>query len=390
MTKQTDFKYWPVNWTDGMLLNKGHLAHQDAVFNERVCDAIRINQSLLNYGILPRQGNSENCIVNISVDGQTLLKVKVDKCLAVTPNGLRISIPGEEWELANTSVDLKNFAEGKGTDSPSAFYVTLAVNPGKFVPFGTPDPEEEPPRFPYLHPCYNISLIPANDIDMAGPGGHILPIAMLTYQNNQFQQSEGYIPPCTSIQSHGKLTGFVQLLQKNLRALETSSITIVQKVRGKHQENILALGINSMAEQIMQSAGFMLQYLSLQANYAPVIDLLVQISALARSLRNKLDTWQGIGKEEILTYMAEWCNLNQGEFESTISELVNMEYKHHNMAVSLQAAEKLFNILAPAFTVLAELDYIGKKIDTDLFVKEEIIETGEYAQKTKKGGIFRK
>ena len=81
--------YFPVHWIDGMKINKGHfLSVQDSV-SDMLRDGIGIHLSMQNYGLLPVEDSLK---LSLSIDNHKLLRVRVEECQAVTPNGSRISI----------------------------------------------------------------------------------------------------------------------------------------------------------------------------------------------------------------------------------------------------------------------------------------------------------
>jgi hypothetical protein len=62
--------------------------------------------------------------------------------------------------------------------------------------------------------------------------------------------------------------------------------------------------------------------------------------------------------------------------------LAGLVYKHHDIATSLKKADNFLRILVPLLKSLSELDYIGKKVDTTLFVTEENDATDDKMEQT--------
>jgi hypothetical protein len=101
------------------------------------------------------------------------------------------------------------------------------------------------------------------------------------------------------------------------------------------------------------------------------------VAALARLLKNRLDVYTGPLKDELLNYFAEWCNINQGEWETVTTGLSNFRYDHRNIREALRQADAFIQLLIRLFSSLAALEYIGKKREAGIFVKEHLVVPAE-------------
>jgi len=135
---------------------------------------------------------------------------------------------------------------------------------------------------------------------------------------------------------------------------------IVQKLC----ENILAFTASQLAE--LKSAGVVC---------APVT-MITKVSALSRLMKNTIDCYLGAGKEELINYFTEWCNVSQGELERIIIELANHQYDHLDINNSMDKVTEFTKIVSGLFHRLAKLEYIGKRKEAGIFVKEEVIKQG--------------
>ncbi len=70
--------------------------------------------------------------------------------------------------------------------------------------------------------------------------------------------------------------------------------------------------------------------------------MLLSVVALARVLKNFIDARSGAGKEELLNYFAEWCNVSQGDFEVIFSETINTDYNHNQMDIVICENYKIY------------------------------------------------
>lgn len=396
MIKPVEFEYWPVNWVDGMSINKDHFIGQDLYLTERFNDLGLLNLSPLKYGILPLENNQVSLEIKADVDNQKVVKIILKKCTAITAGGIRINIPGKEWSIPETFIKMLDFPGFSDNSATGDYYVVLTINPFKTENWGTANPNEEPPRKPFTRPFYSLSVISGKDIAVQGPGPFMIPLHVFSLKGGQIQFDNKYIPPCVTIGANEHLSNFLLLAKKSFRSLENDSIKIVQKVRSKYQENVLAQAISALSEQIMRFTSSTLSEMNLTGEWQPPVFVVEKVVAFARTIKNSIDTWQGHGKEEMLNYLTEWCDLNQGTFEKTLNDLIDLVYIHYDLRQAIQTAENLLTTLSPVFAILADLDYIGKKIDTNMFVKEDIIDdddrsdAGGYEEETlkPKKGLF--
>lgn len=366
---QEKFNHPGVNWFDGMSINKCHFVAQENHLKELYIDAVgqRIDES--NYGILP-SARGEQYAVQIDIDNKNVLKAKIRNLRAVTLGGARIEITASSCPVLEFT---KNLSEPKRQNNgENIFTLVLTVNPFARVPFGDADPEETPPRKPFVLPEYSLDLIKIKDFGESEIGLFHLTLGVVRLKNGQFSVDSNYIPPCTSLISSPLLLDFYERTERGLIQLEKHVTVIVQKVRGKQQDNKLAQSISGISDNILTYLSHELSGISLHIGHKAPVFLIEKIMVLSRITHNSIETWQGSGKEELLNYLTEWCDLNQGMLDKTLRELAALKYNHHDTASAVEKATNFLNIINPLFKTLSELDYIGKKIDTNLFVTEEL------------------
>jgi len=303
----------PVNFIDGMKINKRYFIDIQNFVIDSVRDAIGVHTSMLTYGLLPV---NDPVRMNLSVDTHKNLRLRIEECHAITPNGSRIDI-SSNTEQSTLSFSYPEIIKEIKEDEV-ALLACISVNPFKRVPCGDPDPEENPPRDPYTEPEYYLSLVKEEDLrkDM-GVGGHYLIVGKIWVSGGNTNLDSSYIPPCVLVASHQKLQQLYNEIDRFYGQMEIYAIQIAQKIHTK------------------------------------IID--------ARS---------GVGKEELLNYFADWCNVSQGEFETVFSEVINTEYNHNQIGDSVVKVERFMKTLEDLFAILNRLDFIGKKRDGSIFVSE--------------------
>ena len=96
---------------------------------------------------------------------------------------------------------------------------------------------------------------------------------------------------------------------------------------------------------------------------------------MARVLKNTLDQYVGAGKDELLNYFMEWCDLNQGELEILITNLTTHKYEHEDINNTVEITAAFTKSISSLFHSLSRLEYIGKKKEANIFVKEEVVKS---------------
>ena len=105
--------------------------------------------------------------------------------------------------------------------------------------------------------------------------------------------------------------------------------------------------------------------------------MITGVATIARLLKNRLDIYTGPLKDETLNYFSEWCNIQQNQFESTTTNLSNCRYDHMNIRDTLHKAGEFIRLTLRLFSSLAALEYIGKKREAGIFVKEHLVVPAE-------------
>jgi hypothetical protein len=360
--------HFPVNWIDGMKINKTHFTDVQNFVSDSVRDSVGVHTSMISYGLLPVQDPIK---INLIIDNHKLLRIKVEECHAITPNGSRIEIGGGVSESLSLSIPYPEAARELKEDENAVLLACISVNPFKRTPYGEPDPEENPPRYPYSFPEYTLNLIPEDELkNTIGFGTHYLTIGKILVSSGESRIDENYIPPSVSVSSHKKLQELFVEIDHFYGQIELYAVQIAQKIHAKKQSNELALMMEMMSEKTLNYLGMEINKFRWMSPHTPPAEMLVSVVALARLLKNFIDSRSGAGKEELLNYFAEWCNVSQGDFEVIFSETINSDYNHNQMDKTIVKIRRFMKTLEDLYSVLSRLDYIGKKRDGSIFVSE--------------------
>lgn len=360
--------HFPVNWIDGMSINKTHFTDVQNFVSDSVRDAVGVHTSMIGYGLLPVKNPVK---INLIIDNHKLLRIKVEECHAITPNGSRIEIGDGTSENLSLSIPYPEAVRELKENENAVLLACISVNPFKRTPHGEPDPEENPPRYPYTLPEYTLNLIPEDELkNTVGFGTHYLTIGKILVSSGESRIDENYIPPCVSVSGHQKLQELYMDIDRFYGQIELYSVQIAQKIYSKKQNNELALMMELMADKTLNYLGMEINKFRWMSPHTPPAEMLVSVVALARILKNFIDARSGAGKEELLNYFAEWCNVSQGDFETIFSEAINTDYSHNQMDIVIAKIIRFMKTLEDLYAVLSRLDYIGKKRDGSIFVSE--------------------
>ena len=368
--------YNRVNWIDGMKINKSHFIEQDNATLQMIRNGLLKDINAVNYGLLADASHEDAIDLGISMDGQSTVHVQLNKCQAITQGGYLIDISSE------TSDQLKKRNKPittslSFTDEQQEFYIVLTVHPFNRVALGDANEKEEPPRHPYVLPEYVIDVIPEGDLNRSEVGLYHITLGKIIYEDGRAQLAEDFIPPCASIQSHEDLKYTFAEIEAFLNAMERYSIQIVQKIHHKKQTNDLAVMVQFITQNVLVHLGGSLSAYRLEDRYAPPIQMITKLMALARVIKNSIDVYVNTGKEQLLNYLSDWCDVSQGAFENTLIEMISLEYQHTDINKALNHVSSFTKLVLSLFKKLDELDYIGKKSDSKIFVKEEVVAKNE-------------
>lgn len=378
-------KYFPVNWVDGMKIKKQHFIDTENAMLDQLRDAITVGLHAQNYGLLPPKAEQKESLrCWFVIDNQQLWRVKLTECRAVTPGGGRIEIPEHTVHSLKYATTFPE-AEYKWDPShaESTFYILIQVNPFDRQPSGEPLLQEDPPRLPYATPEYNLYVIPASQLPQGQLGSYQMILGKITVKDTRPQLDDDYIPPCAIVAAHPALADLHQELDQFLGQMELYGVHIVQKIYSRKQDNDLAQVVLYITEKMVQYLSTRITQFRWLGLYQTPAEMLEVVAGLARTMKNAIDQRASAGKEELLNYLSEWCELRQGELETLMINCANIRYKHMDVRECLQPMIPFVRAVNKLFDSLSRLDYIGRKQDSGIFVKEESPEDSEYLRKHK-------
>lgn len=364
-------KYFPVNWIDGMKINKNHFIAQDNAWNNALADMAALNVSPVRFGILPASASGEdNFSVNISIDNQGTLKATVLACQAITSGGVRIHLPSIADNHSADGAPSVSF-DFKTSGSETIYWVILTVNPYERLAAGSPDTSENPPRYPFAVPSYTLQLISNSQYAQYAGHPYALFIGKIIVNGNDVRVDDEYIPPAYCISAHPDLFALHGELDQYLGNMEMRSAQIVQKIFKKSQQNELSELVLFLCDRVMLYLGQCITDFRWNMIYDTPAKLFSTIASLSRVMKNTIDLRIGSGKEELMNYLSEWCELNQGELEGLFTAIATMRYDNNDINNNIEKTIQFVKVTGKLFDTLSNLEFIGKRKESGIFVKEE-------------------
>ncbi len=371
-------QYLPVNWTDGMKVNKEHFIATENFTIDHLRDASSIGISSINFGLLPPLKGSGAQLSNYEVTktATNQIQIRVTHCQAITPGGVRISIvsgEGINQDAIMEVIDLEGNGETNMLDGhEERFYVILVVNPFARMPSGNPDPEEIPIRQPFVQPAYSLQLVHTNNVNLDQLGGYHLVIGQIVRNGTDYSKDKYFIPPCSTVTSSELLMHYYQSAGKALEDLQHLSLQIIGKINYKNQKSEIAQNIKAMGQMLLNFTAEHYFYFRNMAHQQPPVMLIRAISMLASHTYTLLQILPEKEKEALLNYFFEWSDISPVLLLKKLTAVIEINYSHYQVGSHLKAADELLNALVLIWQKLNTLEYIGQHKE-NIVVKEEVV-----------------
>lgn len=378
-------KYYAINWTDGVKITKGHFleSYYNAVSSMQDFAAIRLNA--YNYGMIGSKNDSQKSLeMETYVHTSERLVLKLQACNAITAGGNRIVFRSEMYggELPTASIESSGLSSSDALD----FAVVVVVNAFDLVPVGEPDPEVIPLHHPYALPKITLSIVPEDQLNTNFLESNFLIVGRVKWRNGAFTLDKSYIPPVTKIMYDNDLHKFYNQMCKIMRELKTNAILINTKNRTKYQNNSLARNTFALCSKVLDFIGQHQFELNVMGAEEPPIFIASKISILANALSNELSLMEKSEKEEVLQYYYEWIDIKPSVFESTIGDMIALNYNHLDISEMIKKVDYFLVIMRQLWERMGQLEYVGQRKE-NLVISEDRQDIRE-AQKTRTWSII--
>lgn len=347
-----------INWVGGMDVSETQMIDLDNYFTDIIRDASAVQITDYSYGILPPyKGQESSSDFDIKNHVTNHVEVVLRRCNAITAAGCRIDINPVDYSEYLT---LEYSFENDSNDTVSQWDIILVVKPFSRVPTGEPDPEETPPRRPYVSKEYELKVMPSGQSQFNHAAVNHIIIGRVTKENDQYVVDESYIPPCTCISSHHELVKYYERFGKLLNDIELSAQKIIHKVQEHPKPSDIARNINFLCERLINHIGTLYFDYRNKNRHLPPIDTVGCCASLAHIFYNGLNFIRKKEREELLKYFYEWSDVTPGNFNDLLASMFEIVYNHGNIRAVMEKTDKFLSVLSSLWVKLSTLEYIGQ------------------------------
>jgi hypothetical protein len=363
-------QHMAVNWMDGMKISRQHFLDTDFYHTEQLRLAQAALLSPFQYGLLFEKDGIESLQMQILSDAGQQIRIKINHCYALTPNGSLICINEDNELVADTS--LTRIVEQYHLQSfqNQFLYIIVRVSLYERTLFGTPSEDEIPIRHPYTLPSYKIDVVPAETINTQQWAGAGLIVGKMEYSNAELKVVSEYIPASGMIKSHPGLRDWYNRFGTYLNDLETCAFRILRKIKVKSQKSTLSDGIQTVVERLIYALAANSPVFQTLVPYEPPTHMIVLMIQLVQNIRASLECLTDREKEEVLGYLGEWAEDTPGELEKKMLQVIQVSCDPNEIAVSLKVTDRFFSMWTALFSKLSQLEFIGKRKGQQVFIIE--------------------
>ena len=239
-------KYAPINWQDGMKINRDHLVGLEYALRNEMQDQAAVNPH--HYGLLATGGEASASFelsLNLESNGQILIQLTA--CQAVGLNGGRIELFPEQTALTLPSslADIQT-----QFNQPTEIFVVLNVNPYERIKGGEIDPEENPPRYPHTFSSQILKLSPVFLAGAKSGGAFDLTLGKVLLSKQSAELDPAFVPPLTTWMAHPLTQKQYQGWLKGLIEIEGCAHQTLARLRQLSKQGSGDLIINNVDSEL--------------------------------------------------------------------------------------------------------------------------------------------
>ncbi|PPK88781.1 hypothetical protein CLV84_1753 [Neolewinella xylanilytica] len=345
-------EFWPVNWVDGMKINKSHFQQQESNLHEQIA----LTQSAMltdhQYGLLPSSANYGGLDLVVTPE-----RVEVRRCLAITRAGYLLVVgPENNAELQRRMSDLMY---GRDFSEADTWHVVLRIQPGERIGIGSPAPEEVPLRQPFAAAKVHLEIVPAIDLVRADNMTHGLTLARIIKTYQGIERDRDFIPPVVRVNVSEQLLHHHHQWKEQLLATEGDNFEIIRKIKDKHrnnQGNQLSADLLSLSHACIRYINEHFDTYRLVLPQGEPILLFNWFMALARTIRNEVRL--AGNQENMLNYLAHFIDgVAATDLMRFCNDLCDCDYQHSDIHHLVTQVNKFMGFVSRLFSQIRQLDY---------------------------------
>lgn len=367
-------KHYAVNWVDGMKISREHLIQQENFIIDSIRDANSVKINAFNYGLLPFSDSyGDKRIFEIQSTATNDAQLIIKKLSAITMAGHRIEVNDFKVNIRSLAKDLKT----EESENNGDYYILASVNPFDKISFGEINSEEIPPRHPFTKANSKIELVDTSLLLSGYSGGNYIILGKVAIKSGIAQIDEHFIPPCTSVEAHPKLTEYYNQYSHSMSNLRVYAFKILQKVAHKNQNDELANNVKIICKTVVNHISENYFEFKNMVHNQPPIFMMNVFSKLALHLYNDTQMMIPAELEEMLNYSLEWSEVAPHTLLNQLSNVAEIDYVHHDTGEIFRNTQIMLKSLEQVLGKLSELDYIGQRKENVIVNEQQVKSTND-------------
>lgn len=359
-----------VNWADGMKISQSHFHQLQKAVESGVKDSRATGLRDDNFGLLATGSEAPDGLeYQLRIEDGSHLKIRISQCRAISPAGDRIEINSNSPKGAYQNFEKSIALDESISNSNGSYFVVLRSNSDEQHLYGQPDQEESPARLPFVAQAIDIEIVPVAPQNYKQLRNGVV-IGCITVQNGEIDEDVNYIPPCTAMAAHRDLQEFAFKYAQFLGDLENDLFKINKNISNKDQLTNLANSVADLTRNLIFGIQHEIDFIRMFAQYSTPSLFVLSAKKIARAIKNSIELNSNNKKEELLNYVQEVIDINPGEYMNVNSRLLELEYDHYSIREALQSILQFCKVNGKLISEWSNLDYIGKKKKTGIFVGE--------------------
>ena len=341
----SDLKLLSVNWQDGMLVSQQHLKDQETYFENLVrWHSLDVGDQ---HGLVRKIRDGSPALgFSLSVSSG-LLQVELLHCHALTPDGSIIDYRSDDGRSLR--------AQAEVDDGPMPVYVGI-VNPDKRE-VGEPDPEEDPPRYPYLASNYMLAVGQPPQVSQ----GRYLQIGRLVVDGTEVRHDATYYPPVLTISADQRLNEKVQDYRnrlENLLSLASRAFAAIN-VGGSmaREQTSLQNAFKQTIYQFSYHLSATLDDFVIGRNAVHPEQMVIYFKRLFRVFTTALNLQPALKDYLNEKFFTKELGTEIGSFMSQVDSFLLADYDHNNLGGHVKHVDSILGALRAMMGYLAQVKH---------------------------------
>lgn len=361
-------KQFPIHWQNGMKLSKELFAQQYNAVQQNLQHTISCALHPYAYGLCGGMGSFD---VTISYDQQNMLLIRIQKLMAVTLDGTLIDIQSSYYHTQDHD-GFYTFNVPIGTlVGAHNYWICLRVLENEHLAIHTPLSYQSMDQQILAAPKMEVQLIQLEDLVGGQLPAKAFVIGSCSISGSKVTILDHFIPAMMWVNQQEDMQEWYHAVLQVLEQSLNRSVNLVSKIRQRNQQNELSQLVQQLCLHIIASLQVQLPSLRMTKGNIPPHRVFESLGSIAMVVKNSLDMNTGAGKEELMNYLSEWMTVSPALWDDMCNRTVHLQLNTIDHNENIAAVNQFMTTFHSLLETLDKLDFIGKRKDTGLFIKEE-------------------